>query len=100
MPLTRTAHLALYVRIGFRKLPGSKELIDTLDLANIRITPEGNGWLPHILKWLVESKKSRTIYVESVLNERLALYLERDGWTRHELPAGDCIGSLNFYKTF
>jgi len=78
----------VYVRAGYHSLNGV--VCHTLDVANIQVRREdrGQGIGMSILAAAELVNPWDAVYVESVLNPRLKLRLERDGWimVRESIP--------------
>ena len=66
--------IEIYVRnLGYHSVDG--ELIGFLDIANITIKKKGKGTFTHILDYL---EPKTNIFIENVLNERLASWLAKN----------------------
>lgn len=70
--------ISLYVRKSERVIDG--EWFTFLDLATIDVKKPGTGTLTRLINW---SNQHYNVYIESVLNDRLADHLRRIGFTEH-----------------
>ena len=78
-------HIKIYVRVTKHYLPNG-EVVKTIDLASIEVEEEhrGSGVFTKKLEEieLLASERGFTVYVESILNERLIPFLEKRGYRR------------------
>lgn len=84
----------VYVRKAMRTLPPMRAFFDTLDIATINVYEEhqGNGIFTAYLTMAEDLAKEadRIVFIENVLNPRLAQWLECRGYSRMgppELPS-------------
>ena len=70
----------LYVRHGYHNIDG--ELVDTLDLTNLKASCPGNGAFSNLVDWIFANYPKTVIYVENVLNPRFGDKLIRMGFTK------------------
>ena len=86
-------HLNLYYRITRRLIDGS--VVDTLDLATIEVDDgfRGKGFFAAFLDdvEILADKYSKTIFVESILNENLYIYLMRRGYYSRGFESDRCL---------
>lgn len=78
-----------YVRIGARYIEG--KLCTTFEIASIEI-PErrrGKGLFTQFLKDVFVLTDCEYVYIENVLNDRLAEHLERSGWVLDSMHEND-----------
>lgn len=83
----------VYVRKGFHKING--QITNTLDIANISIKQQfrGKGIGTTIFESFHQNNPFPMTFVESVINERLEQWLERNQWLSVEWSNPPC-----FYK--
>lgn len=79
--VTEAGFDALYVRIGTRFV-NSERLWPVLDLANIAADNPGGGAFTALCARLRKEWPQLHLFVESVLNDRFASYLERTGFVK------------------
>jgi hypothetical protein len=74
-------NIDIYVRRSFHVLDGKS--VDTFDLANMNapLHTRGHGELWAAIDLVKAAEPERTLYIENVLNERLAASLRARGWT-------------------
>lgn len=79
----RTDHVQVYIRTGLRGVPDTHRMAMTFCLADITIDEDyrSRGILHLTMAWLEQRQPLDGIYVENVINERLAFFLERRGYT-------------------
>lgn len=71
---------SLYVRYG-RRLLGGVWYADVLDIANVTTDVSGQSTFTRLIAALRTEYPAMSLYVESVLADEFARYLERTGWT-------------------
>lgn len=74
--------VGLYVRIGQRLIGG--EHVRTIDLANFEVRRKGRGVFSRFVKKI--EKYQLPIFVENVLSDRFANFLQKTGFVRDTLP--------------
>lgn len=78
----RSGHLSAYVRVTRRRV--NREIVETIDVASVEVPEahQGKGcfsrWLPKVEA--LAAKHGRIVFVESVLNDRLASFLVARGY--------------------
>jgi hypothetical protein len=80
---------SLYVRKAKRWLEGQWH--DTLDVGNVVAKVRGQGAWGRLVEELQAIAPHKTIFVESVVNERFARRLEREQFTRHPTAEPPCF---------
>lgn len=87
------ARFRAYVRISARYI-GDKQCT-TFEIASIEIPEQrrGKGLFTQFLKDVFALTDCEYVFIENVLNARLAEHLERDGWVRDSM-----YESLCYYK--
>lgn len=82
----------MYLRRSMRAIPGKTDLQLMLDVASIDFEKKGTGaftgYLDHMEKQLLEDPTINGIWVENLLNDRLASFLERRGYQREPYSFG------------
>ena len=81
--------LEIYIRRSFHSLPsrdGKLVVTNTLDLANVTVNDEyrGKGYFTHLLRNIekMAAYHQLTLYVENILEPRLASFLEREDYNK------------------
>jgi hypothetical protein len=75
--------LKLYVRSGYHVIDA--RITKCLDIANVSCRPTGQGTFTRFIEWLEIDFMPRTggvVFVENIINPRLASFLDRRGYTR------------------
>ncbi len=100
---TQHPHMKAYIRlalIGVDGHLGRGGLCKSFQIANITVATRGQGLFTKYLMFaegeVARSPDVHYLYVESVLNKRLAAFLLRRGYTERKFG----IGPSSFYKCF
>lgn len=72
--------IQVYIRKTVRHLDQAK--VTSLDIANLVLYPTGQGHGTKLIDMLHDINPCQVTYIESVVNERFAGYLERSGWLK------------------
>lgn len=73
----------VYLRRSARNKPGTKEFYSALDIANVDITPPGQGTFTRLLADITQLAIEYgflALYVENVLDPRFANFFRKRGW--------------------
>lgn len=78
--------LSVYLRITSRHFPGHSSLVNTIEIASIDVAEKyrGTGVATQLFETVetTADETDRLVYVESVLSDRFAGWIERRGYTR------------------
>lgn len=85
--------IQVYVRISARMLGGVR--VRALDIANVAVDVDGIGTFTAFLGRAEALRGFDTVFVENVLNEKLAASLAKRGYSHTE----DFGGTPSFYKS-
>jgi len=80
--------IRVYMRKAHHMVDG--EMAKTLDIANITVDPPGTGLGMRVINYIHLENPTNTTFVESILNERLAARLAKEGFRS--------IGNANMVK--